>query len=479
MKKRKIFMAAMLLATVSMTIVSCKDNDKDKPQDPTTEQDGDNLTLGRDKGYVDLGLSVKWAVCNIGAKNAEDYGCYFAWGETATKETYANGNYKWATAKYNAEFKEWSIESLTKYCTNSDEGTVDNKTMLDLEDDAARANWGGSWRMPTAEEWAELCNPDNCTWKPIKDDGNEKIKGFKVTSKINGNSIFLPAANYRTEFDDEDFEDEKCCFYWSSSLAFEYSDIHSYSLNCLSYYDESEVIDMQIVPIGRPLGLSVRPVLATEDNSGTIQVGGQPDPLLGKDKGYVDLGLPSGLKWAVCNVGARDAESYGCYFAWGETSARFCYYMNYKWFNYDSADDWSIIKYNDEDNKTVLDLEDDAAHANWGGSWRMPTAEEWEELLDEKNCTCEAVTGGLDAYGDEWVKGYKVTSKTNGNSIFLPAAGRGYYLWPISSGYCHYWSSSLYMESFYDAYSFIVCDEICGMNNHDRDYGLSVRAVCK
>ncbi|MDD6782411.1 MAG: hypothetical protein PUD89_05750, partial [Bacteroidales bacterium] len=99
--------------------------------------------------YVDLGLpsGLKWATCNVGATAPEAYGDYYAWGETTTKSTYEWSTYKWCDGSYDTQ---------TKYCTSSSYGTVDNKTVLDLADDAARANWGGAWRMPTDEEWTEL-----------------------------------------------------------------------------------------------------------------------------------------------------------------------------------------------------------------------------------------------------------------------------------------------------------------------------------
>ena len=83
---------------------------------------------------------------------------------------------------------------MTKYCTDSDYGTVDNKTTLELTDDAARVNWGGKWRMPTRAEQDELRNTSNCTWTWTTQNG---VRGYKVTSKKNGDSIFLPAAGYR------------------------------------------------------------------------------------------------------------------------------------------------------------------------------------------------------------------------------------------------------------------------------------------
>ncbi len=132
--------------------------------------------------YVDLGLSVKWATCNVGATKPEDYGDYFAWGETEPKSTYDWSTYKYCNGSYN---------TLTKYNNSSSYGTVDNKTTLDLIDDAARANWGGSWRMPTKAEQDELRN--NCTWTWTTQNG---VNGYKVTG-TNGNSIFLPAAGCR------------------------------------------------------------------------------------------------------------------------------------------------------------------------------------------------------------------------------------------------------------------------------------------
>ena len=133
--------------------------------------------------YVDLGLSVKWATFNVGATKPEEYGGYYAWGETEEKEDYSWSTYKWCNG---------SSTTMTKYCTNCYNGTVDNKAILDPEDDVAHVKWGGNWRMPTGAEQGELRN--NCTWTWTTHNG---VKGYKVTSKSNGNSIFLPAAGYR------------------------------------------------------------------------------------------------------------------------------------------------------------------------------------------------------------------------------------------------------------------------------------------
>jgi hypothetical protein len=157
--------------------------------------------------YADLGLSVKWATCNVGATAPEEYGNHYAWGEITTKTTCDLSTYTLANG---------SSTTLTKYCTSSSYGTVDNRTTLEAADDASTQNWGGNWRMPTIDEWQELI--DNCTWTWTT---LNSIKGYEVKA-INGNSIFLPAAGYR----DGDVLDLAGSdgFYWSSSLNTSYPD---------------------------------------------------------------------------------------------------------------------------------------------------------------------------------------------------------------------------------------------------------------
>ena len=189
--------------------------------------------------YVDLGLSVKWATCNVGATKPEEYGDYFAWGETEPKSTYDWGTYKWCNGSYT---------TLTKYNHSSSYGTVDNKTTLDLSDDAARANWGGSWRMPTKAEQDELRN--NCTWTWTTQNG---VYGYKVTSKKSGytnKSIFLPAAGCR--YDSSLSGAGSCGFYWSSSLSTGYPNV-AYNLDFVSS-------NVGWRDLSRSYGRSVRPV---------------------------------------------------------------------------------------------------------------------------------------------------------------------------------------------------------------------------
>ena len=147
---------------------------------------------------VDLGLSVKWASMNVGAKKVSGFGSYFAWGETQPKDYYSWNTYAWS--KGDSQF-------LTKY------STTDRKSQLAPVDDAARANMGGEWRMPTVDEYEELMNPDNCKWEWTAQDG---VNGYKITSKKTGNSIFLPITGFRY-YGDIQFR-AISGIYWTSSL---------------------------------------------------------------------------------------------------------------------------------------------------------------------------------------------------------------------------------------------------------------------
>ena len=194
--------------------------------------------------WVDLGLpsGTKWATCNVGATKPEEYGNYYAWGETTLKDYY-----DWSTYKYGSDYDE-----LTKYCTDSDygkDGFADYKTVLDPEDDAAHANWGGAWRMPTDEEWTELRT--NCTWTLTTKNG---VNGYEVKSKTNENAIFLPAAGCR--YYDDLYTAGDFGSYWSSSL----STGRPYLAWYVSFGSDNVSRDFS----SRYYGLSVRPVLFGE-----------------------------------------------------------------------------------------------------------------------------------------------------------------------------------------------------------------------
>ena len=195
------------MTLVCMMMVSCKPDGSD----------------GKHKGheYVDLGLSVKWATCNVGATSPEDYGHYFAWGETSPKDEYTEDN-------------------------SSTYGKQMSDIAGDAQYDAATANWGGDWRMPTKEEMRELSN--NCTWIWTTQNG---VNGYNVKGP-NGNSIFLPAAGVR--FGSSLYEAGSVGYYWSST-PYEYNDDDdAYSLS----FDS---VDQSVSNSGRCIGPSVRPVV--------------------------------------------------------------------------------------------------------------------------------------------------------------------------------------------------------------------------
>jgi len=147
---------------------------------------------------VDLGLSVKWANMNVGASKESGFGSYFAWGETKPKAYYSWNTYAWS--------KE-NTQLLIKY------SPTDGKSQLVPSDDAAHANWGGEWRMPTMEECEELTDPDKCKWEWMTKDG---VNGYKVTGKKTGNSIFLPITGLRF-YEGIQFR-AVYGYYWTSTL---------------------------------------------------------------------------------------------------------------------------------------------------------------------------------------------------------------------------------------------------------------------
>ena len=192
--------------------------------------------------YVDLGLpsGTLWATCNVGATAPEEYGDYFAWGETEPKDVYKWSTYKWCNGSYN---------TLTKYCTNSSYGTVDNKTELDPEDDAAYVNWGSSWRMPTYDQQTELRT--ECTWTRTTQNG---VNGRLVTGP-NGNTLFLPAAGYR--YDSSLNSAGSWGDYWSRTL-------HSGSpYNAYGVYFNADGVYWG--NYGRNDGFAVRPVRVSQN----------------------------------------------------------------------------------------------------------------------------------------------------------------------------------------------------------------------
>lgn len=185
---------------------------------------------------------------------------------------------------------------------------------------------------------------------------------------------------------------------------------------------------------------------------------------------WVDLGLPSGTLWATCNIGANSPEEYGDYLAWGETTTK----NNYSWSTYFDTDDGgsTFKKYNNNGGLTELQPTDDAATANWGSDWQMPSLAQIQELYSSNYTTTEwtQVNG---------VNGRKITSKSNGNSIFLPAAGYRYGTSLYGAGGDgDYWSRSLYAGYSDSAYYLYFSSDNIDWNDYIyRNFGQSVRPV--
>lgn len=194
---------------------------------------------------------------------------------------------------------------------------------------------------------------------------------------------------------------------------------------------------------------------------------------------YVDLGLPSGTLWATCNVGASRPEEVGDYFAWGETVTKNMYdWKQYK-FGILCNNVYKLTKYcNDStcgyngyvDNLTILESVDDAVSANWGDKWRMPTAEEYNELYQNTSFTWTTLNG---VYG-------RLLTGINGNSIFFPATGFRLDDELICTGLGIYWSSSLQTDCQVAAWSLHFDYEECHVcGTYERSRGQVVRAVLK
>lgn len=195
------------IVTGGIVYTLTKDDSYDE-EEQTNNNEGDINTpnepeIETDSRAIDLGLSVKWASYNIGATAPEEAGWYFAWGETSVKEKCEWSNY--------THCDNGNKKSITKYCTDDSYGVTDNKIILEQEDDIAHIEWGDTWRMPTLEEIQELLM--FCDWKEEECNG---VKGYRVTSLNNGNSIFLPYAGFQGRSGIKDLG--KVGRYWSSSL---------------------------------------------------------------------------------------------------------------------------------------------------------------------------------------------------------------------------------------------------------------------
>ena len=389
---------------------------------------------------VDLGLpsGLKWAKFNIGANAPEEHGGYFAWGETTEKNVYSWG---WYLCQQ-SECGTWADPFIKNY---QSAGTY----ILGPAYDAAHIQWGGSWRMPTQDDFNEL--KENCTSEKTTVNG---VSGYRYTG-WNGNSIFLPDGQIKNgpNLTSDVFKSA----YWTSyCMCFSFSTAQQAS---------AFAPNGNLSKIDRAYGLAIRPVNDATTGSNidgyvvhrtdgavdyyTFQevdhieayLEKEYDPNAPSDGDYIDLGLPSGIKWASCNLGGVNPWDFGNY------------YSGYSAYT-----------------KEVAAPE----------GYRIPGSANFEELIE--NCEVKTVT-----YNN--VQGNMFTSKINGNKIFLPFAGwyddkNNYYsndgrYWSFSrktaAGYHDYFHYFLYLNN---NYAYVDCEiEHSGMSYDPMWYRYSIRLI--
>ncbi|MBO7316697.1 MAG: hypothetical protein J6U44_06010 [Paludibacteraceae bacterium] len=311
-------------------------------------------TTGIENGYewVDLGLpsGLRWATCNVGATKPEEYGNYYAWGETSPKTTYSWSTYKWCNG---------SGDTMTKYCTDSDYGTVDNKTVLDKEDDAAFVNMGGSWRMPTRSEQDELRTECTWTWTTLND-----VNGWNVEGP-NGNSIFLPAAGYRNNSGLSSVGSDG--HYWSSSLGTSYS----YSAYDLYFYSGGVHWDYG----SRSYGRSVRGVCAATSTPAASKGIGAFSVSADKQVAF----SPGNLQYHPANDEWRFAESQTDYIGDANRNVAADYNGWLDLFGFGTGSSPTASFYSPFVDWGTNQIGDDAPN-----TWRTLTDDEWLYLLSTR-----------------------------------------------------------------------------------------------
>ena len=382
---------------------------------------------------VDLGLpsGTLWAAGNIGAEQPWETGKYFAWGETiGYTDADVTARVKWFNS---SEYSSGSAASISANLT--------------LEQDAAHVNIGGNWQIPTTDYYQELI--DNCVYSYYSNYRGTGVACAVFKSMVNGNELVIPCTGY---YNGVTKLLDGYAYYWSSSWS-------SSSVANKGYGSYNFTVDSTS---NRYYGMNVRAIIPGTRIPGSVT---------GTENNYkyVDLGLPSGLKWATCNVGATSPEEYGLYFAWGETTGytREQVTSGVRAFSkdvYNSGPAASI--------SANLTLEQDVARANLGGNWRMPNKDDYQELFD--NCNVTWVSN----YKEKGVAGRLFISNINGNMLFFPAAGTGNNSSVNnigSNGY--YWSTSWYSST--NAYQLhFNCGEQ-SISDYRRYYGRPVRGVCE
>lgn len=519
----------------------------DDPGNGSGTQGGGNGTHnGHD--YVDLGLrsGTLWATCNVGANTPEGSGDLFAWAETSPKESYTQSNYKYYC---DDGTDRGYTKYVRRYQDGYPNFFSDGLRILEACDDAATFNWGSGWQTPSPSQVEELfydCqyvetaqngvrgklfrgpNGNTIFIPSIIEYDNNSYRYWTNSLCTNSDPTFLQVyGQHAVVFVNELRHRYLCAFVrpvrGSATLTPTAPSVITNSATNITPY--SATLNGNITSAGGANVTEKGFVYGTNPNnlSGRTQSGGASsiynETITGLSQGtiyyykayatnsagttygdiltfttngilnehiWVDLGLPSGTKWANCNIGATSPEDYGEYFAWGETSPKYIYeWNNYRWCDgvYTKLTKYcNYAQYGNNgftDNLTTLEASDDAAMANWGVGWRMPTQVEMQELLD--NCTYTRTT-------ESGARGCKFTGP-NGNSIFLPAAGYHPYGSSLhdASFYGYYWSCSLGTDYLPYRAWYLFLDFTsgnsgsCGMGNLDgnRCRGLSVRPVCQ
>lgn len=394
---------------------------------------------GKPANAVDMGLSVKWASWNIGAKNEADSGYYFAWGEVNAKSKYT-----WRTYT-NKDF----LKPKRHF------------RRLSGNKDAANAQWGKGWRIPSAEEWEEL--ERWCNWDWTDDYEGSGVSGYVVTSPRTGNSIFLPTIG---NTDIKEFgEGANTCNYWANSDYPHNKEKNSLLDSCAASFGGLYTNSL-MMPLFKNIGCPIRAVQESicRKKSQPIDM----SVVKNKQPDAVDLGLS--VLWASCNLGADDETGHGERFAWGEVNPKSEFtWDNYYWKN--------TTNYADKNPHLCLKPTDDAAHMRLGGEWRMPTNAELEELLTK--CTWRWIAN----YNGSGVNGYIVRSNATGNFIFIPSFKDqiGFGNDTHTTHTIEFWTST--SDDTYDAYichiSRLTYSPYSGANwKHKGKYcGLAIRPV--
>ena len=454
--------------------------------------------------FIDLGLpsGTKWACCNVEATKPEMYGGYYAWGEASKKDVYNDVTYKYAIGEDN-DGDGWydDYHSDTGYSGVWQSLGAD---IAGSEYDVAHVKWGSSWVMPSLSQIEELVEYCTYEYTSLNDVEGEQFTGLNGGTIFlpsagyrKGDGLSHPEeyGDYWSSTPIPSSTGNAYCLYFNKDEA---------GCNHFNRANGRSVRPVSVENTFSPLAVSTGSVVinigdtetikitsgngsytasSSDTNVATAELSNNSVIVTAKSKGQanitvtdeltfqtaiikvkvrnpdeipqayltcpddnhphaIDLGLPSGKKWACCNVGADKPEAYGGYYAWGETYEK-------DWYNDDTypyfvrTDEWSY--YYISLGNDISGTEHDVAHVKWGGSWVMPSQEDLEELHNNTTFTHDKQNG---------VYGGRLTS-SNGGHIFMPAAGcRGDNHYFEVGEYGNYWTSTQFPPVYLTLYVF-------------------------